>query len=227
MSPILIVPSSTDSWPVSILNSVVLPAPLGPMIPTIPARGSENERSSMSRRSPKPLRSPSISMTVSPRRGPGGMAISRRWSSPSGGLGLGLQLVVGGEAGLALGLAGLGRHPHPLQLALEGAAAGLVLALLAGQALLLLLQPRRVVALEREALAAIELEDPLGDVVEEVAVVGDRDDGARVVPEELLQPVDRLGVEVVGRLVEQQQVGAAQQQPAQGDAAPLAAGERR
>ena len=144
----------------------------------------------------------------------------------SAGLRLGLQLLVGGEARLALGLAGLRRHADPLQLAFEGATAGDVRPLLAGEAFLLLLQPRAVVARERDAAAAIELEDPLGDVVEEVAVVGDRHDRAGVVLQELLEPVDALGVEVVGRLVEQQQVGAAEQQPAQRDAAPLAAGQR-
>ena len=56
--------------------------------------------------------------------------------------------------------------------------------------------------------AAIELEDPAGHVVEEVTVVGDGDDRAGVVLEEALEPRDRLGVEVVGGLVEQQQVGA-------------------
>ena len=75
--------------------------------------------------------------------------------------------------------------------------------------------------------AAVELEDPAGDVVEEVAVVRDGDDGAGVVREEALEPRDRLGVEVVRRLVEQQQVGRGEQQPAERDAPPLAAGERR
>ena len=97
--------------------------------------------------------------------------------------------------------------------------------LLLREARLLLLEPARVVALERDAAAAVELEDPAGDVVEEVAVVGDGDDRALVVGEVALQPGHRLGVEVVGRLVEQQQVGRAQQQPAQRDAAALAAGE--
>ena len=45
-----------------------------------------------------------------------------------GRLGLGLELLVGGQAGLALGLAGLGRHAHPLELALERAAAASVAA---------------------------------------------------------------------------------------------------
>ena len=76
-------------------------------------------------------------------------------------------------------------------------------------------------------VAAIELEDPAGDVVEKVAVVRDRDDGARVVLEKALEPGDRFGVEMVGRLVEQQQVRRSQQQAAQRDTAPLAAGEGR
>jgi hypothetical protein len=42
-----------------------------------------------------------------------------------------------------------------------------------------------------------------------------------------LEPGHGLGVEVVGRLVEEQQVGRAQQQPAQRDAAALAAAQLR
>ena len=94
------------------------------------------------------------------------------------------------------------------------------------EALLLLLEPRAVVALPRNAVAAVELEDPLGGVVEEVAVVGHGDHGAGKPLQELLEPLDALGVEVVGRLVEQQHVGLGEQQPAQRDAALLAAGER-
>ncbi len=48
-----------------------------------------------------------------------------------------------------------------------------------------------------------------------------------VAREELLEPQHRLGVEVVGGLVEQQQVGLAQQQLAQRDAATLTAGQVR
>ena len=98
--------------------------------------------------------------------------------------------------------------------------------LLQGQALLLLLQPGGVVALPGDPLAAVELQDPAGDVVEEVAVVGDGDHGAGVVGEEVLQPGDRLGVEVVGGLVEQQQVRALEEQPAERHPAALAARER-
>ena len=53
----------------------------------------------------------------------------------------------------------------------------------------------------------------------------DGDDGARKLAEEVLQPLDRLGVEMVGGLVEQQHVGLLQQDPAQRDATFLAAAE--
>ena len=188
MSPTVIVPASGCSWPVSIRNRVVLPAPLGPMMPTMPAVGSENDRSSMSRRSPKPLREAlDLDDHVAEAR-PGGDGDLEPLVVALGRLGLGLQLVVGGEAGLALGLAGLGRHAHPLELALERAPAGVVGLLLLGQAGLLLLQPASVVALERDAAAAVELEDPAGDVVEEVAVVGDGHDRAGVLLQEALEP---------------------------------------
>ena len=152
-----------------------------------------------------------------------------KMSSPSlrpvAGAGLGQQLLVGGQAGLALGLAGLGGQAHPLQLPLEGAlAAGVGLVLLA-EPLLLLLEPRAVVALERDAPTVVELEDPAGHVVEEVAVVGDGHDRAVVVAQEPLQPGHRLGVEVVGGLVQQQQIGPAQQQAAQGHPTTLTARE--
>ena len=74
-------------------------------------------------------------------------------------------------------------------------------------------------------MAAVELEDPARGVVEEVAIVRHRDHGAGKALQELLEPLHALGVEVVGRLVEQQQVGLRQQQPAERDAALLAAGE--
>ena len=64
-----------------VLNSVVLPTPLGPMTPTMPLRGSENDRPSMSSpRSSKPFSRSFTSMTMLPRRGPGGIWISSKSS---------------------------------------------------------------------------------------------------------------------------------------------------
>jgi len=57
-------------------------------------------------------------------------------------------------------------------------------------------------------VAAVEFEDPLRDVVQEVAVVGDRDDGARIGGQMGFEPLHALGVEMVGGLIAQQQVRA-------------------
>ena len=120
---------------------------------------------------------------------------------------LGEQALVGAEPRLGFRVAGPGRRPDPLELSRQSAAARRLLLLLRREPRLLLLEPGRVVALERDAPAAVELEDPAGHVVEEVAVVRDRHHRALVVVEEALQPGDGLGVEMVGRLVQEQQVG--------------------
>jgi hypothetical protein len=75
VSPSRSAPESGCSWPVIMRKSVVLPAPFGPITPTMPPRGSENDRSSNSSLSPKPFARPSASTTTSPRRGPAGMWI--------------------------------------------------------------------------------------------------------------------------------------------------------
>ncbi len=55
--------------------------------------------------------------------------------------------------------------------------------------------------------------------------MGDGYDGAGILLEVLLEPVDRLGVEVVGGLVEQKDVGLLEQQTAEGHTAAFASGE--
>ncbi len=134
---------------------------------------------------------------------------------------LGDEPLVGGEARLALRLPGPWRHPNPLQLALYRAAPRLRLALVLGEPRLLLFEPARVVALEWVGTALVEFEDPAGDLVEEIAVVGDGDDSPGIFLEMALQPCDRLGVEVVGRLVEQQKIGCGKQKAAKRNPAAL------
>ena len=75
------------------------------------------------------------------------------------------------------------------------------------QPLLFLFQPGGVVALKRNAVPAIQFQNPARDVVEKVPVVGHGDDGAFVLLQMLLQPLHRFGIEMVGRLIEQQNVG--------------------
>ena len=180
-------------------------------------------RSSISRRSPKLLETFLNSITASPRRSPGGMKISLV-SLRSGSRPIAVPRSAPGAPCPCCGRPWRCCAPTRVPCAIAFCRA-FSWRLFLLQALVLLHQPVGVVALPRNAVAAVEFEDPLGGVVEEVAVMGDRDHGAGVAGEELLQPLDRLGVEVVGRFVEQQHVRLLQQQPAQRDAALLAAGQ--
>src|SRR5690606_31683637 len=76
-----------------------------------------------------------------------------------------------------------------------------------------------------DAVAAVELQNPAGGVIEEVAVVGNRHHGTAEVVEELLQPVNRFRIKVVSRFVQQQHIGAGQEQAAQRHTAALTTGE--
>src|SRR5256712_3579919 len=134
--------------------------------------------------------------------------------------------LVGFDARLALGLPGAWGRAHPLELPRERSLPRRLLLLLDGEPPAFLVQPGAVVALVGDAESAVELEDPAGDVVEEVAVVRDRDDASRVLGEMTLEPGDGLGVEMVRGLVEEQEVRLGEEQPAERDPATLAAGER-
>ena len=90
----------------------------------------------------------------------------------------------------------------------------------------LALAPRRPAALVRADAAVGDLEDPVGDPVEEVPVVRDEDRGAVEVLERQLEHLHRLDVEVVRRLVEQQAVRPLQHQQQQLQPCPLAARQR-
>ncbi len=135
------------------------------------------------------------------------------------------HLLVGIESGFSFCLTGFRSHVCPFQLAFEGFAALRSLFFLLHHALSFLLQPRGVVAVPWYALATVELQDPLAHVVEEVAVVGNGDYRSLILLQVLFQPVDALGIEVVGRLVEQQHIGLLQEQTAEGHAAALTTGE--
>ena len=73
--------------------------------------------------------------------------------------------------------------------------------------------------------AAVELDDPRGQLAQEDAVVRHEQQRAAVAQQELFQPGDGVDVEVVGRLVQQQDVGVAHQAARQQHAALHPGGE--
>ena len=71
-------------------------------------------------------------------------------------------------------------------------------------------ETRVAAAVERE-LAAFEVQDPVDGRVEQIAVVADDDHGAGIVRDMVFQPERALEIEVVGRLVKQQEIGLGEQ----------------
>ncbi len=69
------------------------------------------------------------------------------------------------------------------------------------------------------------MQDVVDDVVEQVAVVADDDDGGRIGLEIVDQPQHALEIEIVGGLVEQQEVGGGEQHRGERDAHAPAAGK--
>ena len=84
-----------------------------------------------------------------------------------------------------------------------------------------------VVADVQLGLALVQVQGVGGDVVEELAVVRDHQQGAVVALQPFLHPHHGIEVEVVGRLVEQQQVAGRHQRARHVQAHPPAAGEVR
>ena len=73
--------------------------------------------------------------------------------------------------------------------------------------------------------APVELDDAGGDGVDEVAVVADEEEGAGPGRQVLFEPGDGVDVEVVRRLVEDEDVGLGQQQSGEGHPHPPATGQ--
>ena len=116
------------------------------------------------------------------------------------------------DARLRLGGARLGAAPQPLDLAADGVGQRLLVGGLAAQELVAAGEELAVppVGLEQAVrVGAVQLEHARGHVLEEVAVVAHDEDGARPIGENALQPEDAIHVEVVGGLVQQQDVGRA------------------
>ena len=70
----------------------------------------------------------------------------------------------------------------------------------------------------RQEAATVEFHDACRHPVQKGAVVGDGDDAALELDQQALQPLNRVQVQVVGRLVQQQHIGLRHQRLRQGHA---------
>ena len=210
-----------------IFSSVVLPTPFGPTSAMRSPRCTRSEKSRTISRPPKDLATSSTSTTSLPEREALSNSILRRAGA--------------GDLRAALG-AHLRQPPHPALVALaprrdaldRPAALGLdqPVELVAGEVLVLedLVAPfleRGEALVEPAHVAAVDPQDAVGQRAQERPVVADDHDRRARLGEVLFQPGDGGDVEMVGRLVEQHQVGRLGEDPRQRRAAPLAARRRR
>ena len=129
------------------------------------------------------------------------------------------------NTGFGLGLPGLWAHADPFQLPLKGFLTFGFGFFLIFEPLLFLLQPGGIIAFPGDALTPVQLQNPAGDIVEKISVMGDSDDGSGIILKMVFQPGDGLGIEMVGGFVQKQNVGFLQQQPAQRHPAFFPAGQ--
>ena len=137
------------------------------------------------------------------------------------------HLLVSIQTSLALSLTSLRSHVCPFQLTLQCLATLRSLLLLLHHSRSLLLQPRRVVAMPRNTLTTVQLQNPFAHIIQEVAVVSHGDNRTLILLQVLLQPVDALRIQMVRRLIQQQHIRLLQQQTAQSHTAALATREMR
>jgi len=78
---------------------------------------------------------------------------------------------------------------------------------LQGLLLVALALETRVSAAPERQFGAVEMEDVVGDIVEEIAIMADDEDRRWAALQIIREPQYALEIEIVGRLVEQQQVG--------------------
>ena len=81
--------------------------------------------------------------------------------------------------------------------------------------LFFLIEPGRVISFPGDTCTAIKFQNPAGHVVEKIAVMGHRDDGAGILLQMVFEPGHAFRIQMVGGLVEQQDVGLLNQQPTQ------------
>jgi hypothetical protein len=132
------------------------------------------------------------------------------------------------DAAFGLGGAGFGAALEPFDLAADATGDRLLAALLGGEKFFFLHQElavRAVVAEIAVGIGPVELDDSIGDVFQEVAVVADEDEGEIRLAEEGFEPEDAFEIEMVGRLIEEQEIGLANQLACEGEPLPPAAGE--
>ena len=218
-------PESGLISPSSSFSKVVFPAPLGPMMPMRSPRMMRVEKSFSSTRAvpPKLLARSTASMTSWPPAGAASAASLARPGRRIAAGALGAQRLEPAAPAFVAAAPGGDAAQIPILLGGDALLQALGLALLALDQLLRPGLEAGEAGVELMQPAALEPEHAGREAREEGAVMADEEQRALEAQQHLLEPFDGRQVEVIGGLVQQQQIGIAGQRPGQGRAPALAA----
>ena len=135
------------------------------------------------------------------------------------------KFVVARDVFLVLCLTTLCAHMNPLKFALNFFLALAFVFVFKCKALVFLLKPGRIITLKRIAFSAVKFKNPSGNIVKEVAVVGDGNYCSRIVVKVFFKPGDSFCIKVVCRLVKKKNVRFLKKQAAQSNAASFTSGK--
>jgi hypothetical protein len=133
------------------------------------------------------------------------------------------------DAPLGLGRAGLGAAAQPLDLPPHGVGQRLLVGRLPAQEVVAARQELAVASLRLEqavGVRTVQLEHARGHVLQKIAVVAHDQAGPRPLGQQALQPEDPVDVQMVGRLVHQEDVGGGRQLSCDGQALAPASRQR-
>ena len=120
------------------------------------------------------------------------------------------QLVSLADAGLGLGRSGFRASPQPFDLGVHEVRQGILPLSLRVQAFLLGFEERAVASVHAQKAVfvnSIELDDFARDIFQKIAVVADHHASERRILKHRFEPLDSGEIQVVGRLIEQKNVG--------------------
>ena len=127
---------------------------------------------------------------------------------------------------LRLASPGAGGRVNPLEFTAEQVADLVGLGVVVGYALRAFFEIILIVTPVQIYAAAVQFHHRIAHSVKEIPIVGHHQQGAAAATQDLLQSLDRLDVQVIGRLVHNEEFGFEGEHLAEGDPLDLAAGER-
>ena len=135
------------------------------------------------------------------------------------------QLIISLNTGFRLSLSCFRIFLNPFQLISQSFLTSIFFTSLLSQTFLFLFQPRRIVAFIRNTLSTVKFQNPTGNIIQEIAVVGNHNHRSFIFLQVFFEPRNRFGIQVVGRLIKKQHIGLLQQQAAKSHTAFFTTGE--